>query len=131
MGRTVKPKCPRPRINDVNSRRYQDWEDCSLNIPVFDNRPMLQMEIIACTKWVCFFSVQQTCSSKAWMIVPPVRNWYAVRLFGTKLCGSVRGTKTWYEVIWFGPRSVIFSNQFGTNYLFGSVRIFFDHRFLT
>ena len=69
---------------------------------------------------------------RSWMIVPPVRNWfgsvrsdvftnrwfvigtrfgylvrsylvrYVVRKFGTKLFGSVRGTKTWYEVIWFG-----------------------------
>ena len=66
-----------------------------------------------------------------------VRNWYVVLLFatklfgpvrgtkfGTKLFGSVRGSKTWYNVIWFGSRSVIFSYQFGTNYLFGSVRIF-------
>ena len=82
----------------------------------------------------------------AWMIVPPVRNWfgsvrsdvftnrwfvigtrfgylvrsylvrYVVRKLGTKLFGSVRGPKTWYEVIWSGPRSVIFSYRFGTNH---------------
>jgi len=95
------------------------------------------------------------------MIVPPVRNWfgsvrsdvftnrwfvigtrfgylvrsylvrYVVRKLGTKLFGSVRGPKTWYEVIWSGPRSVIFPYQFGTNHFFGSVRIFFDHTFST
>ena len=66
-----------------------------------------------------------------------VRNWYVVLLFatklfgpvrgtkyGTKLFGSVRGSKTWYDVIWFGSGSVIFPYQFGTNYLFGTVRFF-------
>ena len=75
---------------------------------------------------------------------PMVRNWYVVRLFGTKLFGSeygtkfgtnlfgsVRGSKTWYDVIWFGSRSVIFPYQFGTNYLFGMVQIFFDNIFFT
>ena len=95
------------------------------------------------------------------MIVPPVRNWfgsvrfevftnrwfvigtwfgylvrsylvrYVVRNLVRSLFGSVRGSKTWYDVIWFGSRSVIFPYQFGTNYLFGSVRIFFDRTFLT
>ena len=97
----------------------------------------------------------------SWMIVPPVRNWfgsvrsdvftnrwfvigtrfgylvrsylvrYVVRKLGTKLFGSVRGPKTWYEVIWSGPRSVILPYQFGTKHLFGSVRILFDHTFST
>ena len=31
-----------------------------------------------------------------------VRNWYVVRLFGTKLFGSVRGTKFGTKFIWFG-----------------------------
>ena len=31
---------------------------------------------------------------------PMIRKSYVVRLFGTKLFGPVRGTKTWYELIW-------------------------------
>ena len=73
------------------------------------------------------------------MIVPPVRNWYVIRLFGSirgtkfgsNLFGSVCGPKTWYDVIWLGPRSVIFPCQFGTNYTNTAVRIFFDQAFIS